>query len=193
MEFHEAKEILISAGALAVAFGIAAAGGITKLSVSLLAAAAVAVSLSFVLHELAHRFIARAYGAYAEYRMWAAGLVLALVFSLFGFVFAAPGAVVIHPKADLWGTAPVLTRKKTGIIALSGPLTNIALAGVFAALFVATHAAVFKLAVMVNIWLALFNLVPLPPLDGSKVLAWDAKIWAAAFALSAVLFLFSGF
>ena len=29
----------------------------------------------------------------------------------------------------------------------------------------------FAIIVVVNIWLALFNLVPIPPLDGSKVLA----------------------
>jgi Zn-dependent protease len=31
---------------------------------------------------------------------------------------------------------------------------------------------------VVNLWLAAFNLIPVPPLDGSKVFAWSKLIWA---------------
>ncbi|MHB8352614.1 MAG: metalloprotease, partial [Thermoplasmata archaeon] len=38
-----------------------------------------------------------------------------------------------------------------------------------------------------NGWFAAFNLVPLGPLDGRKVLAWNAPVWAAAFIVAAAL------
>jgi Zn-dependent protease len=35
---------------------------------------------------------------------------------------------------------------------------------------------------MVNAWLSVFNLLPLPPLDGYKVAAWSPFIWLGAMA-----------
>lgn len=83
-----------------------------------------------------------------------------------------------HPKAD------------TGKVAFAGPLSNIllALAAVFIykiVILAAPQAAVeyrevFSYAVFINLFLAAFNLVPLPPLDGSKVLAAFLSYEAAA-------------
>ena len=192
-ENKEINDIVISAIALAVAFAIAFNGGIVNIfsfSFDLVVIAFVAVSISFILHELAHRFLARHYGFYAEYKMWPQGLGLALLFSLFGFVFAAPGAVMIHPKADLWGTSRTLTQKKIGLIALVGPLTNVALAAVFlAAFFFVSQSVVFAFAISINIWLALFNMIPVWNLDGAKVLWWDKKIYGVVVAI-ALMFLF---
>src|SRR3989338_8144929 len=102
----EVRDIAVSAIVLAIAFPVAFASDFDKpaniqaLSINLIIIAFTAVSISFILHELAHRFLARRYGFYAEYKMWPTGLVIALFSSLFGFIFAAPGAVMIHPKSD---------------------------------------------------------------------------------------------
>jgi Zn-dependent protease len=43
--------------------------------------------------------------------------------------------------------------------------------------------------VFVNVFLALFNLLPVPPLDGSKVFAWSKARWATVFLPLAAVFL----
>ena len=74
---------------------------------------------------------------------------------------------------------PYNLRGKYGeaIVAVAGPLSNIAIAVLFGLLIRfggdALSASFLQMAVavvVINIVLALFNLVPIPPLDGSKIL-----------------------
>jgi len=68
------------------------------------------------------------------------------------------------------------------VVAGAGPLSNLVLAlcctaGLYVVLRMGlphSHPAVivFAVGVQVNVLLALFNMVPLPPLDGSKLAAW---------------------
>ena len=73
-----------------------------------------------------------------------------------------------------------LTNRRWGeaLVAVAGPLSNILLAGVFAIAFrigamslSPALATFFGVVVLVNLALAAFNLMPIPPLDGSKILA----------------------
>lgn len=134
----------------------------------------VSVGTGFIFHELAHRTVALKYGAQAEYRAWTAGLVLALFSALMGFVFAAPGAVYIYGQN--------ITKKQNGFIALAGPITNGAVALMFMA--IATTLSpnsilhlIVSYAAYINIFLGMFNMIPVPPLDGSKVIKWNFAAW----------------
>jgi Zn-dependent protease len=50
------------------------------------------------------------------------------------------------------------------------------------------------LGTRINFFLAAFNLLPIPPLDGSKVMSWSVPIWLITFAVAAILVLvFGGF
>ncbi len=59
------------------------------------------------------------------------------------------------------------------LVAVAGPLTNIALAWIFSRLYIwpplSSVSNICGWAVILNLTLAVFNMVPIPPLDGSRV------------------------
>jgi len=195
----ERNDLLISWVTLSLAFSFVLGPGIFDLM-----GAAIAIPISFlgvgtafIFHELAHRQIARKFGCHAEFRAWKFGLILAIIlgllafFGLGGFIFAAPGAVYIF--------GPHLTRKQNGIISLAGPATNIVICIAFlaAAYFLMFSGisswflvGVFSIVSIINFFIALFNLLPIPPLDGSKIISWDVKIWLLFVIPMAYIFLF---
>ena len=191
----EVKEILISAVVLSVAFAISYQNGILNLNTSTFPTSVVyafiAVGIGFLAHELiGHKIVAQHMGMHGEYRMWRLGLIIALLSSLVGFVFAAPGAVYVAPRYDIWGKPEDVSKKKMGIVSIMGPIVNLSLAFVFIALkYLYAANPIFDIAIFVNIWLGLFNMLPIPPLDGSKVLAWNKIIWAVLIVVLAILFI----
>ncbi len=140
------------------------------------------VVLSFFVHELAHRQVAKKFGYVAFFKASLEGLMLGLVFSFLGIIVVLPGAVVILPAFSTYFKPPWRIKEEMGIVALAGPLANIMISAIFLP-FSSTPSFVRTL-VFINAWLALFNLLPIPPLDGSKVFWWSKKAWAVAFAIS---------
>jgi Zn-dependent protease len=148
----------------------------------------------FVLHELSHKFVAQRYGYWAEFRMWPYGLLLVFLGALIGFFFAAPGATYISGSS--------ITEKENGVISLAGPMTNVALALLFlpflifgalsSSLYGAISLAVGGLGLQINLVLAAFNMIPIFPLDGSKVFRWSKVLWVSAFLplVAIVLYIF---
>jgi len=100
------------------------------------------IGTSFLGHELAHKFTAQRYGAWAEFKLWTVGAIMSLVFSVVSqgtFIFAAPGAVYIASRSSYIGD--VMDRKTNGIISLVGPVINVAAAAVSAVIYLALLAA----------------------------------------------------
>jgi Zn-dependent protease len=124
--------------------------------------------------------MAQKYRCWAEFRSFDYMLVLAVLTALAGFIFAAPGAVMIRGH---------VTRDRYGKIALAGPAANIviALLLVIPVLIWTPLAFVF----FVNSWLAVFNLLPFPSFDGAKVYSWNKGIYFTALVLSAGLLILS--
>ncbi|MBR3214167.1 MAG: site-2 protease family protein [Methanosphaera sp.] len=155
----------------------------------------VTVGLGFILHELGHKFVAQKYGFYAEFRRSDKGLMLGIVTALMGFLFFAPGAVMIGSPTG------IISEEENGKISIAGPIVNIILALIFLGIQISIQPLVtlsnidmmvylYFLSVIgfnINSFLALFNLLPIPPLDGSKVISWNLPIWLISIVISGLL------
>jgi Zn-dependent protease len=170
---------------ISVAFAIVLNGGfgLTQEFLTIVIVSAITVGLGFLLHELMHKYFAQKYGCHAEFRAFDKMLLIALGMSFFGFIFAAPGAVFIQGNINI---------SRNGRISAAGPATNIVLGFAFILLGYAAIAfyplpillLAAKYGAIINGWLAIFNMLPIMGLDGTKVLAWDKKIYASIMILA---------
>ena len=193
----EIRDLIISFIVIALGFTILYSNGDYSNIGLVFRIVMIGVGAGFIFHELGHKFVAMHYGYYAEYELWPTGLLIALASSFFGFIFAAPGAVVIYSNG--------MEEKTNGIISIAGPIVNIILGLIFFLIlgslgnfvYTETGAIVYLICVLgtrINFFLAAFNLLPIPPLDGSKVMAWSVPVWLITFAIAALLVLiFGGF
>jgi len=143
------------------------------------------LAFSAILHEVAHGYMANHLGDPTAR--------LAGRLTLNPVKHIDPLGTLILPAILLLTHSPILIgyakpvpynpynlRGKYGetLVAAAGPATNVLLALIFGLLMRFGGAAIeqtmleaFAVIVFVNILLALFNLIPIPPLDGSKVLS----------------------
>ncbi|WP_435347644.1 metalloprotease [Haloarchaeobius sp. HRN-SO-5] len=180
---HELRDLLAAWIALSFAFALlffrgAFQPGGSSLTASLpfaVGVCAVTAGVAFLLHELAHKFVAMHFGYPAAFKADYNMLLLAIFSAMVGFLFAAPGAVY-HPR-----TGP----KESGLIALAGPATNVALLAVFYPLYLfgGVLGLVGFLGVWINAFLAGFNMIPYGPLDGRKVWDWNRPVYLVSFAV----------
>lgn len=134
--------------------------------------AAIIAVPAILFHELAHKFVAIAYGASASFEIFPLGILLGLFLRLIHspFLLLAPGYVSIPPD--------ILSSAEFGIVAFAGPLVNLIfwLVPVFILktqkrkLNRRTSIFLFYTS-FINMWLFIFNMIPFGPLDGAKVFA----------------------
>ncbi len=141
--------------------------------------------LVFIPHELAHKFTAIRYGCVARYQIMWDGLKFALMMAIITngfFVIAAPGAVMIsNQKVDVYGRMrSLITQKQNAYISMAGPAANIAVAAIMLILpgsFILFGTDMASSIGFVSAFLALFNLIPVGPLDGSKIMRYSKTLW----------------
>lgn len=142
--------------------------------------------MSIVIHEVSHGYTAYALGdstakdagrlslnPFRHLDLFGSFIVPAITYLIGGFIFGWAKPVPYNPYN--------LRNQKGGpaLVGAAGPLSNFLVAVVFGLLirygstFAFLPASFFQIAtliVFINLILGIFNLVPIPPLDGSKVL-----------------------
>lgn len=147
------------------------------------AAAIIATATGFILHEMGHKFIAVRRGYVAHFQIWTWGIALTLVTAVISggsFLFGAPGAVYIAPAAALGAYGYFSSNQRESdpaqenmLISAAGPGVNLAFAVFFLILYIVTTnnflSIVAAFGFELNVGLGSFNMLPIPPLDGSKI------------------------
>jgi Zn-dependent protease len=155
---------------------------------TILSIAAIPVLFAITLHEVAHGWVARSFGdrtAESQGRLSlnplrhidpiGTLLVPAILLWLGGFLFGWARPVPVNPR---FLRDP---RRNMVWVSAAGPLANIAMAVFWAFLMMLSQRVDFGLAtqwlesmaavgVTINLLLAVFNMLPIPPLDGGQLL-----------------------
>jgi Zn-dependent protease len=135
---------------------------------------------SMVLHELAHAIVATRLGDPTPAEQGRLTLnpivhldplgtaMFGITYWLSGFIFGWAKPVIVQPR---YFRHP---QQGMALVALAGPVTNFLLAVATAAVIVHVGLGVGTLQVLsllytVNVILGIFNLLPIPPLDGSRI------------------------
>ena len=163
---RELVDILKGWLGISIAFTILLSGT-GKNTIFAFAIAFATVGLGFLLHELGHKLVAQRYQCWAEFRSFDQMILFAIITSFFGFILAAPGAVMIQGHVSL---------KKYGHIAIAGPIVNYILASLFFLFNFLSPNSLSYYGFLINSWLGLFNMIPLGFFDGAKVIKWS-KFW----------------
>lgn len=135
---------------------------------------AIVAAPGILFHELAHKFVAIIYGFNAEFIILKMGCAIAIILKAINspLILIAPGFVKIS------GGATSISPLQTIFISFAGPAVNLILWLVCG--YLLNHLTIRKRSIAIGLYLTkeinkmlfIFNMIPVPPLDGGQIL-WD--------------------
>ena len=156
------------------------------------------VGLSFLIHISIQRIWSLGTGYRQEWKMWTFGLLFSLIMTFLtnGAVWLIlQGVFFVHHKAGhriAWFRFDI-NYWALGLIAVTGTFATIFFAALFKAMSVIVANSLIEKLITFNIAYALYSLIPLPPLDGSRTFYGSRMLYAfsTAFILAAAILLSS--
>ena len=153
------------------------------------------VALSFLVHISVQRIWSLGTGYRFEWNIWGLGILLGLIFVFLtdGKIWIIlPGGFIVHHMAghrlgwfrygiNWWGV---------GLIAVVGTFATISLAVFFKALSAIVTNSLIEKMIIFNVAYALYSLLPIPPLDGSKTFYGSRMLYAFSTAGIAAVAIF---
>ncbi|BCU70767.1 peptidase M50 [Stygiolobus caldivivus] len=187
-DLNEALSFVLAILSLAVAF--------LSLNPLYFGISVLTATTAIVPHEIAHRQSARSYGCNSRFVLSFKGFTVTLLVNLLSSILHIGILIFVSGFTAIFCRFGYMGQELEGKTAFFGPLTNLIIA--FLALislgFIHNDSIVETILSQIfafNAYVAFFNLIPIPPLDGFKVFRWNKTVWIAGVLISFVLtFLF---
>ena len=170
---------LASLAVMTFAFAYSGAGSFDDfiLLIPTVLATSVVVGLT---KNLLTELYARTLGVWAEHRLWHLGLTTFLFSTIvFKTPFSSPSRIVNH--------SPKFTPRTQGLVASASVVASLAFSVVFYALLSLGYTYIGSIGLGMCILGALFDTLPIAPMNGRDIYDWSIPIWAAQFILTLAL------
>ncbi len=148
--------------------------------------AALIVTLVFIVYNFAQRIAGWSAGYNAEYKVWATGLLIGL---LFAFVsrgkiwILLPGGILIHHLAGhrLGHFRYELNYFQHGMISVAGTVALITMAAFFKIVNANINNSLLNKLIVFCVIFAIYDILPIPPLTGSRLFYGSRMVYAFMF------------
>lgn len=176
-------EILAYISSLAVmtfAFAYSGAGSLDDFLLLIPTVLATSVIIGLTKNILTE-FYSRALGVWAEHRLWYFGLATFLFSTIvFRTPFSSPSRIVNH--------SPRFTPRSQGLIASASVVISLVFGGVFYALLLTGYSYIGSIGLGMCILGALFDTLPIAPMNGRDIFDWSKVVWMAQFVFTVVIY-----
>jgi len=153
----------------------------------------ITATIAVVPHEIAHRQAARSYGCDSRFILSFKWFIITLLINLISGLTGFGALVFVSGFTGIFCRFGLMSKEVEGKTALAGPATNLIIALISLLLLftlpIKNIYIVYLLyeAFEFNSYVAFFNLIPIPPFDGQKVMRWNIGVWGASIVFALIL------
>jgi WD40 repeat protein len=178
---REIASYAIALSALTLAFSYAKAGVLEQILPLIPTVLATSIIVEFV-KNYSIEVTARRLGIWTEHRLWYLGLATFLV-SAFALKapFSSPSRLSHH--------SPKFTSRSLGLVSSASVVIPLAFAAIFFELLVSGFIVIGNIGLVMCLTMALFDTIPIPPMNGKDIYDWNKFVWIALFATTFALYI----